>query len=775
MATSLVDRITLEMNLRPPQADSLRKFARLVGTLDLLNASQGDIRRELEMGTLQFPDDYARLTFALATGVGKTRLMGALMAWLFLSGKTRDFVLIAPSSTIYRKLKAEAHPKHPKYIFAGLSQFPQPEIYYAENIETFRPNQPQLTDAPRLFIFSPSQIRPRSGSEAERRMRRENENSGESYLFHLANLPGRVALLDEGHRYGGESWAQAVVDLRPQIAIDMTATPPDDGTVLHRYELKEALRDGLYIKNVVAYVDKRTGTYTDEEWDRHALFEGLRRHDIKFTTLEAYRANHPEVERVKPLTLVVCRDIAHAKKVEQWLQSQDCFKGKYAGKVLRVVNKSPKEDIEKLLEVENPDESTEIIVNVGLLKEGWDVKNVYVIVPLRAMAGETLATQTIGRGLRLPFGQRIGDEEADTLDVLAFGRETVEQVIQAAKAAGLAAGNVRQHQGNERDERVLRTVTPSKELSLAVPAVSLRYTRWPTLKGFSASAHIQLDSEIEPQLKRIDFARERPEEYILDIESTPLMIPNVPKRLGTVLVWKFTELREDKEIPEAERIFREYLEGQGCITRESQRKALAARGAEIFDDVCRQVEAYLNSIVKTEYKIEQDDPEPFVFPEITHSISRDNGIADKEYPDTTQHFLNSHLFSGWNRSLYPNCKFNTAQEVHTARILDRTASIKKWIRNPTTGKGFSVATALGNHFPDFIVLEKDKVTLLEIKNADELANPASEPRKKAEAAKNWCDEASATDKTKWEYVIVPHDRVMNCSTWEDLKNARFVL
>lgn len=81
-----------------------------------------------------------------------------------------------------------------------------------------------------------------------------------------------------------------------------------------------------------------------------------------------------------------------------------------------------------------------VVVNVFQLSEGWDVTCVYVVVPLRAMATFQNAIQTMGRGLRLPFGMRVGDPEVDQLDVLCFGKETFEKIVELAiKEFGKAA------------------------------------------------------------------------------------------------------------------------------------------------------------------------------------------------------------------------------------------------------------------------------------------------------------------------------------------------
>src|SRR3989338_1643432 len=64
----------------------------------------------------------------------------------------------------------------------------------------------------------------------------------------------------------------------------------------------------------------------------------------------------------------------------------------------------------------------EIVIHVNMLKEGWDVTNLYTIIPLRTAAAITLRMQTIGRGLRLPYGKRTGHNKADELTIVAHDR-----------------------------------------------------------------------------------------------------------------------------------------------------------------------------------------------------------------------------------------------------------------------------------------------------------------------------------------------------------------
>ena len=88
------------------------------------------------------------------------------------------------------------------------------------------------------------------------------------------------------------------------------------------------------------------------------------------------------------------------------------------------------DNVRRLLSIEKPDNTAEIVLHVYKLKEGWDVNNLFTIIPLNAAKSDILAMQTIGRGLRLPFGEITGNEEIDTLDIVAHDhyRELVDEI-----------------------------------------------------------------------------------------------------------------------------------------------------------------------------------------------------------------------------------------------------------------------------------------------------------------------------------------------------------
>jgi hypothetical protein len=117
----------------------------------------------------------------------------------------------------------------------------------------------------------------------------------------------------------------------------------------------------------------------------------------------------------------------------QLIKSDSFFEARYKDKVLLQVDSSVEEEetIERLLKVEHTDELTEIVIHVNMLKEGWDVTNLYTIVPLRAANARTLIEQSIGRGLRLPYGKRTGVTALDRLNIVAHDR--FQEIVDEAK------------------------------------------------------------------------------------------------------------------------------------------------------------------------------------------------------------------------------------------------------------------------------------------------------------------------------------------------------
>jgi type III restriction enzyme len=155
------------------------------------------------------------------------------------------------------------------------------------------------------------------------------------------------------------------------------------------------------------------------------LEDGVRLHENTKVELETY-ARQTGQRVVKPFMLIIARETTHAGQLMQLIQSSQFFEGRYKDKVIQVdssrTGAEEDEMVQRLLAVESSDEPTEIVIHVNMLKEGWDVTNLYTIVPLRAANARTLIEQSIGRGLRLPYGKRTGVSTVDRLNIVAHDR-----------------------------------------------------------------------------------------------------------------------------------------------------------------------------------------------------------------------------------------------------------------------------------------------------------------------------------------------------------------
>ena len=159
--------------------------------------------------------------FALAAGVGKTRLMGACMYYLWRSKGYRNFFILAPNSTNYDKLRAELLLSHAKYMFIGLSDFPTPEVYDGDNYLRFLPEQMVIGNPANVFIFNISKIFTRG--DVEFKFHRFNEMLGDSFSAILQGVDDQVSVCATRRATSGISWHGS-----PASSPDRASSPPGD-------------------------------------------------------------------------------------------------------------------------------------------------------------------------------------------------------------------------------------------------------------------------------------------------------------------------------------------------------------------------------------------------------------------------------------------------------------------------------------------------------------------------------------------------------------------
>lgn len=463
MSDRNVRTIIQRLSLRTPQSDSLEILADVASKIALSKggdtASALAIIHDFYPSVEDFERDFPSLCFALATGVGKTRLMGAFITYLYVTGKSRHFFVLAPNTTIYEKLISDFSPESPKYVFKGIAEFAAnpPLIITGDNylsgvgVRYESGRSTTLFDADvHINIFNVDKINKEESPRGTPRMKRLQETIGESYYEYLSKLDDLVLLMDEAHRYRASAGANAIDGLKPILGLELTATPKTVGArsvpfknVIYNYTLGQAMADGFVKEPAVAtrkdFDPKSVG---EKELERIKLEDAVHYHDHVAVELDRYHRT-TGAPKVTPFILVVAADTTEAKRLRDFIESDDFFKSRFKGKVAEVHSalrgEESEEATERLVALEK-DGRTEIVIHVNKLKEGWDVTNLYTIVPLRASASEILTEQTLGRGLRLPFGKRVskgGDDEFAAVDRLTvIAHERFDDIIAKAREPG---------------------------------------------------------------------------------------------------------------------------------------------------------------------------------------------------------------------------------------------------------------------------------------------------------------------------------------------------
>ncbi|CAB0663119.1 DNA restriction-modification system, restriction enzyme [Corynebacterium diphtheriae] len=407
--SDLLESISSEFDLRAPNKEALRQ---LVFTLD------GDYEPSI-MQVLN-----------LATGVGKTYLMAAFVEYLRRQG-VGNVVIVTPGKTVQAKTVQNFTPGSPRYITGSVVP---PEVVTPQDYSAWVARQngaAQLSfghEVPILaFIFNIQQLIAPKSTEGDthgntqdamrRKPRRFDENAGVLFDY-LKGLDDLVVIADESHLYGSSAIAfnAALKELDPAATIGLTASVDKKSDhVIYHYPLFRAIQDKYVKAPVLAF--RKTGYGTDEASEEQQLRDALQLRSIKQVYYDSFAASENR-KHVNAVVFVVCSDVDHATQVTELLRSPEYLGNDDA--VLQVDSKHEDELTQRRLnELDRPHSSVLAVVSVNKLKEGWDVRNIAVVVTLRAMASEVLTQQTMGRGLRLPFGHYTGVWQIDQLDIIA--------------------------------------------------------------------------------------------------------------------------------------------------------------------------------------------------------------------------------------------------------------------------------------------------------------------------------------------------------------------
>lgn len=279
-------------------------------------------------------------------------------------------------------------------------------------------------------------------------------------LDYLAGLPELMAFNDEAHhihelKKEGESteveWQKSLLKIaeskgRRFVQVDFSATPYNDvgagrskrkvyfPHIVVDFDLKTAMRAGL-VKSLVLDKRKEIGALPLEfkserdaegnpmlsEGQRVMLRAGLgklRKLEADFARVDLTR--HPKM-------LVVCEDTTVSPLVAQFLQDEglgaDEVMAIDSGKKAELKPDEWSQVRERLFDVDRH-ATPRVIISVLMLREGFDVNNICVIVPLRSNQAQILLEQTIGRGLRLMW------RDSEFAEIKRESRERINQKLE---------------------------------------------------------------------------------------------------------------------------------------------------------------------------------------------------------------------------------------------------------------------------------------------------------------------------------------------------------
>jgi hypothetical protein len=765
---SIISELIRDMNLWEPQREGIEVFDTIVravplgkdipkvttiGTLAGLKAIQSQIKeKRFDLNaelTGNEGTEFPSFCFAIATGGGKTRLMGACIAYLYRTKGYKDFFILSKGETIYSKHRFEDFfPASPKYVFKGLTGFPVPRLIDGDNYE--RSAYPELMKNDlTLYLFNIEKIF-NERSDVEFRFHRFHENIGGSFADVLRSKPSLVFLMDESHNIRAEKSLKAINSLNPIFALEFTATPKV-ANAIYSYPLRQAINDGLVKRPVV--IARRDDDSLTEEREDIKLADGIRRHELKKVKLESYCHNN-DLPIVTPRILVSTQDIAHSERVREKLESNDFFEGRYKGKVLLVHSGSEDEQIVRLLNLEKMENPIEIVIHVNKLKEGWDVKTIYTIIPLRASVSDILTEQTIGRGLRLPFGRQVSrdaglseDERKEILDI-----DTLEIMSHEKYSAVVAKANeVLDAVGVAIDDGVQlepREITPDgdKRYLIAIPKIQARFRSEEEIDLTQVRVNYGPFEDLDVKLIGKDLATLEERDYEEILEECNGSLINFFVRILIEETDEF-DIRDKRRL---QKFVRAYISKAEVVSGEKQKVLFKHRG-KIAEDILSQIRDKVDQKTSINYRVTDKEVEFRA-----HWRNVQKGYVEKHKDAVIEEELAHNIIGGYKRTVFSRNIFDSKQEKYLADILDRDTGVVRWV-HPPIGQ-MAINYKGGNYNPDFIVELKDgKFFVVEVKARNEILN--RDVQAKARAGVAWCRAMSKATQKTWEYKLIPHDTI----------------
>ena len=718
-------------------------------------------------------DAFARFATKMATGSGKTKVMALAVAWQYFNAITggddyaRTFLILAPNVIVLERLAEDFRGGR---IFLNDPVMPPSMRAYWE-LETVVRGDPERPDTDGLLLLTNIQQlydRPESenGDEPEPLAAvlgpkaPPTLSESASFLQRIQRRAGSALVInDEAHHTHDEdsAWNGVIQTLhqeRPIAAqLDFSATPRfTKGQlfpwVVSDYPLKQAIIDGV-VKRPYKGVTDLSVVASDIASVKYRGFivAGVNR-------WREYREQLAPLGK-RPLLFIMLTTNAEADDVGARLA--EMYPAEFGDGRTLVIHTDTKGEISKkdldvarraAREVDEPESKINALVSVLMLREGWDVRNVTVVVGLRPYSAKAniLPEQTIGRGLRLMFrGESVGyTERVDIIGTSGFMDfvNNLEQ-LERLELDEFEVG---------KDKLTILTIQPDPEKSaydIAIPQLTPILTR---KKSIAAEIEaLDVSRFICPPFpKKPGDAAERSFHYegvdfvTLEREFSRDYTLPTPQTANEVIGFVARLIANDLKLP-----------GQFAVLAPKVKEFFARKafGGPVDDLDDRAI-------------IEAMSRAPVI-----HIVRKlfTNALRDKIVEEQTPELVDSGRtlaqaepfpFSNPNAVAGRKCILNYAPctnkfEAAFARFLDQAADVVAWCKVPDNFR-FAIeytdqVANLRYYFPDFVVLTEDGTHWI----AETKGQEGAEVQHKDHAARIWCDNASQLTGVMWQYIKVP--------------------
>lgn len=719
-------------------------------------------------------DGFSRYAIKMATGSGKTKVMSLAIVWQFMNAAreaeeiakdyARTFLVVAPNVIVYERLKTDFEGSR---IFRVDPLIPKPlEIFWDFDC-VLRGAGERAHYEGMLFLTNIQQFyerRSRNNDEEPEEMTGMLGKKPSGQKLEITDFGERIAkrsghllvINDEAHHTHeeGNEWNQVIRRLHEQTPLaaqlDFSATPRfQKGAIfpwtVFDYPLKQAILDRVVKRPMkgVAKMQESKSTIASVRYKAY-LTAGVER-------WKEYRGLLKPLQK-KPVLFVMLSDTAEAEDIGHWLR--DKYPAEFGGEQTLIIHTNKtgeitKADLDKARKAarEVDDEANPInaIVSVLMLREGWDVQNVTVVVGLRPYSAKAniLPEQTIGRGLRLMFrGANSGyDERVDIIGNKAF----LEFVDDLEKLEDLTFDTF--EIGKEKPRILsIMPVEEKKEFDIAIPQLTPSLVRKKSLSEEIAGLDVmQFDCAVLP-MKEGDLAEKNFKFEGYDILTLKKILERQytladPQTAQEVIGYYARIIAKEVKLP-------------------SQFAALAPKVREFFEH--KAFGKTINLDESAAIQAMNSNVAQYVCVQTFKKALLDKTIAEQEpVLHTTARPLSAMEPMPWSRKVYEGrkCVLNLVPcgndfEKAFAKFLDHAEDVKAFSKLPERF-GFAIeytdaAMNLRYYYPDFVAIDQQGVHwLLETKGQQ-----TEEVSHKEHAAQIWCANATVLAGVPWRYLKV---------------------